>query len=352
MNELLAAASAPDPGWPLWLSAVLSAAAAAAITAFGILMTRTATRLAERTGLGQAVMGALFVGASTSLSEIVTSVTAAAGGHPNLAVSNAVGSIAGQTAFLAVADITYRKANLEHAAASAANLMLGAFLLALLSIPLLAAAGPQVQILGVHPATALLIVAYVYGVRLVSRTHQAPMWHPRLTRETPRHREPTTTDPTPVAALWARFALASVAVGFSGWILAEAGISISIRTGLSETVVGSLLTGLASSLPELVTAVTAVRLGALTLAVGDVLGGNAFDIVIVGLADIAYRKGSIYGAIVRLDLFLVALSILLTSILLMGLVRREKHGIANIGLESFLVLLFYLVAVVVLVIGQ
>lgn len=88
-------------------------------------MTKVADRLADKTGLGEAVVGALFLGGSTSLPGIVTSVTTAAGGHAELAISNAWGGIAAQTAFLGLADIVYPKANLEHAAASAANLSQG-----------------------------------------------------------------------------------------------------------------------------------------------------------------------------------------------------------------------------------
>ena len=342
----------PADTWPLELSVVLFLAAAAVITVFGIWMTRIASLLADRTGMGQAVMGAVFVGASTSLPEIVTSLTAASAGHPDLAVSNAVGSIAGQTALLAVADMTYRRANLEHAAASAANLMMGALLVVLLSLPLLAMGIPRFALWHIHPASFLLILAYLFGIRLVSQTQSEPMWYPARTRETLRPRRGQRRRGGSTADLWLRFAVASAFMGAAGWVLARAGVSIATHTGLSETAVGGVLTGLSSSLPELITAVTAVRIGALNLAVADVLGGNAFDVTIVGLSDLAYRKGPIYGALSPPDGFLLALSILLTGILLMGMLRREKHGIANIGLESFLVLVLYGIAVAVLLLAH
>ncbi|NIR58260.1 MAG: hypothetical protein GWO02_01425 [Gammaproteobacteria bacterium] len=90
-------------------------------------------------------------------------------------MSNAVGSIAVKTAFLAVADMAYRKAHLGHAAASAENLVMGAFLMTLLAIPLMAIGPPQIAVLGVHPASLVLIAAYVAGIRLVSLTHEMPM---------------------------------------------------------------------------------------------------------------------------------------------------------------------------------
>jgi cation:H+ antiporter len=134
-------------------------------------------------------------------------------------------------------------------------------------------------------------------------------------------------------------------------VVAITGIRIADQTGLSETAVGSLLTAIATSLPELVTSVAAVRQGSLTLAVGGIIGGNAFDTLFAAVADIAYRPGSIYHAITERQVFLIVLTILLISILLMGLIRREKRGIAGIGFESFFILLIYAGAVVFLVGG-
>jgi cation:H+ antiporter len=56
---------------------------------------------------------------------------------------------------------------------------------------------------------------------------------------------------------------------------------------------------------------------------------------------ISYRHGSIYHALATRQVFVVALTILMTGILLLGLLRREKHGIGNIGFESVLVLILY-----------
>lgn len=93
--------------------------------------------------LGEAVAGAVLMGLTTSLSGSVLSVSAAVSGQAELAMSNAVGGIAAQTLFLAVADIAYRRANLEHAAASIGNLIQGALLMAQMSWLLIAFAMPQ-----------------------------------------------------------------------------------------------------------------------------------------------------------------------------------------------------------------
>ena len=315
-------------------------------------MAKVSDRLADRTGLGEAIMGAVFLGGSTSLSGIVTSVTAAASGHPELAVSNAVGGIAAQTAFLAIADLFYRQANLEHAAASIANLVQGTLLMTLLAIPLLAMSGPQVSVLGIHPATIVLVGAYLFGIRLVSQSEETPMWSPRHTDLTAQEKPDANNRHSSLGKLWFTFAIYAVMVAVAGYVIARAGLAITAQTGISESVVGGLFTAVSTSLPELVTTVAAVRRGALTLGVGGVIGGNCFDLLLLAFSDVAYRGGSIYSAIANRQIFVMALTILMTGILLLGLLQRQKKGIGNIGFESFLILLLYTSSVVLLFVPQ
>jgi len=328
--------------WPLALSLPLFAAGALAIGLAGPRLAGIAETLARRTGLGQALGGALFLGAVTSLSGITTSVAAALDGHAELALANALGGIAVQTAFLAIADLSYRAANLEHAAASPTNIFQGVLLTALLAVLLIAMSGPETTLLGVHPATWALFAGYAFGLRIAMRMHEEPMWRARRTAVTQTEAdEGGARDRRSTRRLWLLFAAFAAAVAAAGWILARAGVGIAVATGLSETVVGGLFTAVATSLPELVTALAAVRRGALNLAVGDIIGGNVFDTLFAAVADIAYRPGSLYHAAGPRPMFLVALTVLLTSVLVLGMVRREPSGFANIGFESSLALALY-----------
>jgi cation:H+ antiporter len=338
--------------WSLETSIALFLAAALIIGGCGVMVTERAERLAGETGLGQAIMGAVFLGAMTSLSGLITSLTAAFASHPQLSVSNAVGGIAVQTSFLALADLFYRKSNLEHAAASEANLVQGAVLVVLLAIPLLAGFAPDRTLLGMHPVSMLLVAAYLFGLRLVSGAHRVPMWRPRLTRHTQSEgRQRRRPGRRRLLGLWSTFLALAVLVAVAGWMVAVAGLSIADHTGLSEGVVGTLFTATTTSLPEAVIAVAAVRRGALTLAVGDIIGGNTFDVLFLAFSDLAYRGGSIYHAVTPDQSFWLGLSLLMAAVLLLGLLRREQHGIGNIGFESFLVLVFYFSGVLLLVLA-
>lgn len=329
-------------------------ASAGVIAVAGTLLAGRADMLADRIGWGEALVGAVLLGGSTSLPGIITSVSTAWQGYPSLSIANAIGGIAVQTAFLAVADIFYRKANLEHAAASAANLTQGSLLVALLAVPLAAAAGPNWTFLGVHPATLIILGGYAYGIHIVRLSKDEPMWFPRMTRETQdldEEAEEAAQSPegdTPLSRLWTEFALLVAAVAIAGIGISQSGVAVAERTGLAETAVGGLMTAVATSLPELVTSVAAVRRGALTLAVSGVIGGNAFDTIFLAFADIAYRDGSLYHRMGDADHFVVAVTILMVGVLLLGLLRREKAGPGGIGFESATILVLYAVASVVM----
>ncbi|WP_373047581.1 sodium:calcium antiporter [Vulgatibacter sp.] len=329
--------------WPLGPSIVVFAASALLVAFVGVRMSKVADLLADRIGLGEALFGGVFLGASTSLSGIVTSVTAAASNHPELAYSNAVGGIAAQTFFLAVADVAHRRINLEHAAASFENLIYGSLLVALLAIPLFTAVTPEFTIWSVSPAAPLMILVYLYGLHLVRLGHEKPMWRPTRTRETEPDvpQEEDGTGPS-TRSLWGRFAIFAACTAAAGWAIARAGTSITAATGLSESVVGALFTAVATSLPELITTVAAVRLGAPTLAVGGIIGGNAFDTLFLAVSDVAYREGSLFHAVPQDGFFLVTLAILETNVLVLGLLSREKRGLANIGFESVSLVVLYL----------
>lgn len=336
-------------GWPHAATLGAFVAAAAVIAVVGTRLSGLADRLADRTGMGEALMGALFLGAATSLPGLVATLEGAWQGHARFAMSNAIGGIAVQTAFIGVADLAYRKANLEHAAASVPNILNATLILTLLAGLLLAAEMPEIVVWGVHPMTPVLAGMYVFGVRLIKRNQDQPQWFPRRTLET---REDVAAEPgsdhASTASLWIQFGTCAAIIGGAGWVTARAGLSMAATTGISESVVGALLTGVATSLPELITSIAAVRRGALTLAVGGIFGGNAFDVMFATAGDVAYRKGSIYHAVGTDERYLLALTAVMTGVLLAGLVHREKHGAAGIGFEGAAALVLYVGGMLIL----
>lgn len=315
----------------------------------GTKLTHTADKLADITGLGEALIGAVLLGAMTSLPGVVTSISAAFNNHPELAASNGLGGIALQTAFLGIADITYKKVNLEHAAASYSNLMLGLLLIILLSFVLLIMITPSIDIFGFHPASVVSIVIYVAGLRLINKAKDIPMWNPKITDETVEDEpEYEVGSKKELAGLWVKFIILAITVIIGGYLVSKTGINIAEKTKLSETLVGAFFTALSTSLPELIVSVAAVRQGALTLAVGNIIGGNTFDVLFVSFSDFAYIKGSIYEMLSDQVIFIIVLTIFMNGILILGLLDREKTGVAKIGWESALMLISFILGFVLL----
>src|SRR6056297_3518590 len=248
--------------WPVAWAAVALVVSGFVLVTAGVRFTRVVDRLADRTHLGEALAGAVLLGATTSLPGLITTITGAVDGDAGFAVSNAVGGIAAQTTFLALADLTYRRTNLEHAAASLPNLLQTMVLVGLIGIVLLGSGSPDETLLGVHPASGLLVGVYVYGLVLTRRTGDDPAWEPEDTSDTVVDEpDEQPTDET-LGRLWVEFAVLAALVAFVGWVVGRSGLSIAAGTGLSGTLVGALFTGVITSLPELVTALTAVRIGA------------------------------------------------------------------------------------------
>jgi cation:H+ antiporter len=214
------------------MTIVLFLVAAAVIAYAGVRMTRVADLLADRTGMGEAVIGGLLLGASTSLSGTVTSVSAAADGLASLAVSNAIGGICAQTVFLVVADMTYRRVNLEHAAADEKNMLQTALLVVLLGVVLAAYLTPSVTIVGVHPAPTVLVATYILGARAAVGLQKEPMWWPQMTEHTKPDEPNSEAMNMSLRSLLLRFGMLAAVLAVAGYVVAESGAQISQEFGI------------------------------------------------------------------------------------------------------------------------
>ena len=334
----------------LTISIIAFIIGALVIVSAGSRLARVADELADRTGLGEALFGIFLLAGVTSLPDFAATLSAAMDSRPDLAMSNIMGSMAANLVFLGIADVIYRKANLEHAAASPTNLMLAALLIALLTLPLLAITSPSVSLWGVHPITPVIAAAYLFGLHLVRSTDSKPMWFPRLTRQTVPDK-PGHYLHGGLAQAWLSFIGLAAVTGIAGWVLMEGAKVISDETGLSDTLIGGLFTALATSSPELVTTIAAIRRGALTLAVSNIFGTNCFNMLVIASADVGYPGGSIYHDITPIQMTWGLVTILMTATLLMGMVRRQLYGIGRIGFESALILTVYTVALVIVIVS-
>jgi cation:H+ antiporter len=330
--------------WALLPSAVALVAMAGVILVAGVRLTRVADVLAERTGLGDALGGALLLGAVTSLPGNVTVLTGALEGDAGFALSNPVGGIALQTVWLAIADLLHRRSNIERAAADLQNILQAVILLALLAVPVIAYATPGLTLGWIHPLTVFIPIFYGYGLVLLRRMQREPMWLPTPAGDVEGHDgagdgeqgrgDEGGAGPT-TARLWVSLAGLGLVTGVAGWVVGQAGLGVVAGTGLDSGLVGFTLTTGVSSLPELVVLLTAVRMGQLTLGVGNIIGGNVYDVLMISVADVAYLDGPVYRDAGPTSLVLLGGTMLMTAVLAGGLLMRDRRWIGFEGASIF-----------------
>ncbi|MEV0003122.1 sodium:calcium symporter [Micromonospora sp. NPDC050980] len=331
--------------WPLVPSVVALLTALVAIVFAGGKLARTADELADRTGMGEAVAGALLLGAVTSLPGIATTIIGSVRQDAEFALANPIGGIAVQTVWLAIADLLYRRSNIEHAAASLENVLQSLVLVALLCLPVVAYATPKLTVLWVHPASLLIPVIYLYGLVLLRRLRREPMWFARRTADTRQDVPAPTSSNVSLRRLWFRLAALAAVVAATGYLIGQGGLGVVAATGLPSGFVGFTVTTAITSLPELITLIAAIRIGALTLGIGNILGGNAFDSLMILLADGTYRSGSIYSEANLSGLLFTGMTTLMTATLAAGLIIRERRGI---GFEGVAIPVIYVATVLLL----
>ncbi|MBW3591117.1 MAG: hypothetical protein KY393_04620 [Actinobacteria bacterium] len=297
----------------LWQWSALFLLAAAALGWAGTSVAHTGDEIAERTRLGGLLVGMLLVAAATSLPEIATVMGAAAAAAPNLAVGSLLGSSMANMAILAVLALTHRQArvwtSVEPAQAQVA--LLAMLLTAFVAIAIATPVGVRVGWIGLDSLLVLLLyVAAVARINNSRRSRAAPSAG-ALAQDGSKVIDSDRRWLRP--ALW-RFGIAALVILVAGPTAALAGKGIVETSGLSETFVGVLFLALATSLPELLASIGAVRIGAHDLAVGNLFGSNSFNMVVVLFADLAYLPGPILRITDPAQIVAVAAAIALMAI--------------------------------------
>ena len=122
--------------------------------------------------------------------------------------------------------------------------------------------------------------------------------------------------------------------------LQSSGNVLADRMGLQGAVFGATILALATALPELSSGIEAVRLGDHQLAVGDILGGNAFQLTLFVLADILAGTPVIVAARGS-DVWLGAAGVLMTGIVAAAVIARPQKTFLRLGVDSWVLLLIY-----------
>jgi cation:H+ antiporter len=114
------------------------------------------------------------------------------------------------------------------------------------------------------------------------------------------------------------------------------------HTGLGRTFVGTFLLAASTSLPEIAVSLAAVRMGSIDMAVGNLLGSNLFNVLILAIDDMVYTKGHILKDATPYHMLSVLGTILMTAVVIIGITFQVKGKKFLLALDSAVVLLIYL----------
>ena len=272
---------------PLLLIWLKFAACVCVIGVAGVRLSRYGDALATLTGLSRNWIGLILVATVTSLPELVTGLSAVTvAAAPDIAVGDVLGSCVFNLAILALIDLVYREKVMYCVAASEHVLSagFGVILLGGVALVLLLATQVQIPTIGhVSLASVAILGLYLVAMRALYKAEQ---------RNTGSH-VAARSEMTLKAALLGYGAASVVIVGAGIW-LPFIGVELARLMGWSNSFVGTLLVAFATSVPELATTWGALRIGAVDMALGNLLGSNLFDVVILALDDFAYLPGAIY----------------------------------------------------------
>ena len=338
------------------LPATLAAFVVAAIGVWlaGSRLAVFADAIAARKRIGQAFMGLIFVAAATSLPELVTTLYGAYVGQAQLVLGNMFGGITMQTAILALVDLLIVSYALTSYPSGPTSALEATLLIALLAMLLgLHSVGELALPFGVGLGTVLLGLAYVGIVAMLRHYDGVQSWIPvesvdaALPRKVQEENGGSATDGMSTAGLVIGFALMGLAILLCGLVLIASSAAIAEQTGLGSSFIGMTLLATATSLPEVSTTISAVRIGAYSMAISNIFGSNLLMVAMVLPADIVYGGAPILGAIDQGTAFAIISGILVTSVYLAGLIIRSRRTVLRMGVDSALVLLIYAITVAV-----
>jgi cation:H+ antiporter len=322
-------------------------------------------------GLGRAFAGVVLLAGATSLPELVVTVNAAHIGSPDLALGNIFGSITFNILIIAIIDLVegFRPLLIR---VGARQLFSGVSVILLCAISIfLLSVRPTIAFLGIGLDSVAIAMSYAVLMWLGREYSGRGVWQPDETApgSAARRSWDQGNRPEPGSEEWnadqegeagddvetldlpeglslrgaaIRYAVAALLIVVAGVTLTNSADALVDITGLGPTFVGSIFLAIATSIPDLVVAVSAAHQGQFAMAVGGVFGSSLNVLAFVLVADIAFRAGPITEAVTAAHTTTALLAIVLASVALAGLIYRSTHAALRLGFESIAIVVIYL----------
>ena len=279
-----------------------SLAGLAGLALGGGLLVRGAVGIAQRLGVSNLITGLVIVGFATSMPEMVASVEAALAGSPGIAWGNIVGSNLANTLLILGATAMVMPIALSGTGRRDAVVAL-------------------VATLALWGLTAAQVGSVWIGVMLLAAIVIYIVWrynHPHSDVGDDED-EPEAQVRLPAAILLFAIGLGLLVAG--GQALVAGAIDLARLIGVSETVIGLTVVAVGTSLPELAASVAAALRGKPGLAIGNVVGSNIYNILLIGGATMTIAPFAVPADLLTYELVLLALS----AVAFLLIVARAKQ---------------------------
>lgn len=321
-------------------------ACAVLIGVAGTYLSRYGDAIADKTGLGGTWIGLVLLATVTSLPELVTGVSAVMLAEvPEIAVGDILGACVINLALIVVLDALHRGESV-YSRASQGHILaagFGTILLGLVGFSVLFTRHGEIPALG-HVGVVSLIIAAVYAAAMITvfryeRAQQAAF----VAREVARYPQVT------LAQAVRRYAVAGLVVAGAGTALPYVGEELARVMSWHESFVGTLFVAMATTLPEIVVTISALRIGALDIAIGNLFGSNLFNVFILAIDDLFYFKGPLLAHVSPLHAASALSAVMMSGIAIVGLFYRPKTRLfGTVGWVSLMLLAVYVLNTVFL----
>ena len=328
----------------LWISFIVCTAA---IVYSGTQLARYGDIIAEKTGMGGTWIGLVLMASVTSLPELVTGVSSVTlAGVPDIAAGDVIGSCVFNMLILSVLDVFCRQGPIS-SRAHRGHILSGSIGILLLSIVAISlSAGRDLFPFGwIGPYTLLFGIIYFIAMRLIfSYEKREIATYMKEVAVELKYRE------YDAKTAYIHYGVNAVIVIAAAVFLPEIGKGIAEMTGLGQTFVGNIFIALSTSLPEVVVSISAVRMEAIDMAIGNLFGSNIFNIFILALDDVFFVKGPLLSFVSHSNIVSAMSAVAMTAIAIIGLTYRSEKkplflawdSIAIIGVYVSNVMLLYM----------
>lgn len=309
----------------------------ATIVYAGTRLSRYGDRLAELTGIGKAWIGLIVMASVTSLPELITGISSVTiVNAPDLAAGDIFGSCVFNLLILSVLDAFMKKPLTSMVQSS--HILAGSFGIILISLAGIGMLFPALfPLVGwVSTTTFIIFGIYFAAIWLIFKFEQKNS-KPMEASAAKMHE----TDGPSLKKTLTLYGLNALIVVLAALFLPYLGEIIALESGLGNTFFGTLFIAATTSLPELVVSISAVRMGSVDLAVGNLFGSNIFNIFILGLDDLFYLQGSIYSHISSNHLLSVFVVIMMTAVAAIGLLFKAERKKLLLAFDTMIILLLY-----------